>query len=195
MNTALIVLDVQKIYTTEGSDLYCKDSSKTVDRINFLIGHFQSENLPVIYVRHQHKTDGSDAGRLFNFDGGEIEEINFLEGSVEVEYDARLSRPSKAVEIIKNRYSAFRNTELDRILRDKNIDRVAICGFMTNFCCASTAREALDRDYYVDFVADATGSPGTDSYDEKKVRSVVTELLGSGFARVFSAKEYLKEKR
>ena len=63
---------------------------------------------------------------------------------------------------------------------------------MTNFCCESTARDALDLDYYVDFVVDATGTPGTDNYDEEEIRIIVGELLSAGFANVYSTKNYLK---
>jgi ureidoacrylate peracid hydrolase len=94
--------------------------------------------------------------------------------------------------ITKNRYSAFKNTKLHAILRRMTVERVVICGFMTNFCCESTAREALDLDYFVDFVVDATGTPGTDGMQENQIRKVVAELLGAGFARVYQTKQYLK---
>jgi len=64
---------------------------------------------------------------------------------------------------------------------------------MTNFCCESTARDALDRDFYVDFVIDATGTPGTEKFNQKQVRDIVGELLAAGFARVMTAKEILSQ--
>ena len=64
---------------------------------------------------------------------------------------------------------------------------------MTNFCCESTARDAHDRDYFVDFIIDATGTPGTDNFNERKIRKIVSELLSSGFARIKTTKEYLNK--
>ena len=92
---------------------------------------------------------------------------------------------------MKNRYSAFAGTDLDQRLRSAKVTRVAICGFMTNFCCESTARDAHDRDYFVDFVLDATGTPGTDNLDEARVREIVGELLGAGFSNVMSTRSHL----
>jgi len=191
MKRALIVLDVQRIYTDEESELYCENAAKTVENINRLIEESSKLGQLIVLVRHIHKTDGSDLGRLFDYTGEPEEDFNFKEGTEEIEFDSLLKRPSNAMEIIKNRYSAFKGTDLNNILKKHGIKRVIICGFMTNFCCESTARDALDHDFYVDFVIDATGTPGTDNFDQEKARDVVAELLDAGFARVMTTKEIL----
>jgi nicotinamidase-related amidase len=193
MRGALIVLDAQQIYTDKESELYCRDAGKTIDNINSLIQQMTKRGQLVILVRHIHRVDGSDIGRHFDFTGEAEEDFNFKEGSKEVEFDKRLMRPSNALELRKNRYSAFAGTNLEDILRQNSIEKVIICGFMTNFCCESTARDALDRDFYVDFIIDATGTPGTDKLNQKQVRDVVSELLGSGFARVLRTREILSQ--
>lgn len=192
MSTALLVIDAQRIYTNPDSEMYCPDSKATLKRMNELIETFARRGDPIVLVRHVHKADGSDLGRLFDFSGEAEEEFDFVEGSEEVEYSEGLVRPRGAVEIVKNRYSAFAGTRLDQQLRELGVDRVAICGFMTNFCCESTARAAHDLDYFVDFVLDATGTPGTDNLDEKEIRRVVGELLGAGFAVVYKTSKYCK---
>jgi nicotinamidase-related amidase len=192
IKSALLVIDVQKIYTTKESEMFCRDATGTVRRINQLIDAFHAKRLPIVYVRHQHKEDGSDTGRLFDVDGSGTDEFNFVEGTEEVRFDDHLRVVKPMQEVIKNRYSAFKNTRLNEILRGLAAQRVVICGFMTNFCCESTARDALDLDYYVDFIVDATGTPGTDNLDEKAVRSTVSELLAAGFARVFKTASYMK---
>lgn len=194
MATALLVIDAQKIYTDPESEMHCADAKMTLNRINQLISFFESRGEPVFLIRHIHKADGSDLGRLFDFSGDAEEEFNFVEGTEAVEYSEGLKRPVHAHELVKNRYSAFAGTKLHDQLRKLGIDRVVICGFMTNFCCESTARSAHDLDFYVDFVLDATGTPGTDHMDEKEIRKVVGELLGAGFACVVSTKEYADRK-
>ena len=158
MKTALLVVDPQKIYTDSESETFCADSSETIKRINSLLEAAKAHKYLVILIRHVHKHDGSDLGRLFDFTGEAEEDFSFKEGSEEVEYDNRLVQPDSAVELTKNRYSAFTDTALAKILREHKIQKVVICGFMTNFCCESTARDALDLDYFVDFVVDATGN-------------------------------------
>jgi ureidoacrylate peracid hydrolase len=191
MITALLVIDVQRIYTDPKSEMYCKDARGTVGRINRLIERYQAEGLPIFLVRHIHKADGTDLGRMFDYSGEPEPEFNFREGTPEVEYDPRLTQPASSRELVKNRYSAFAGTDLDQRLRAGKVERVAICGFMTNFCCESTARSAHDLDYFVDFVVDATGTPGTEKFKELKIRDVVAELLGAGFAQVMSTRSHL----
>ena len=192
MKAALLVIDPQKIYTDEDSEMFCADSSATIARINSLLQAATTRHQLIVFVRHVHKLDGSDLGRLFDFDGTAADDFNFKDGTDEVEYDERLVRPNGAVEVSKNRYSAFAGTRLATLLKENEIERLVICGFMTNFCCESTSRDALDRGYFVDFIVDATGTPGTDNYDEINIRSIVGELLSAGFARVYSTEEYLQ---
>ena len=194
MKRALLVIDAQKVYTTEGSELFCPDSAATIGRINQLIEQFQSAGEPIVFLRHMHKTDGSDLGRMFDFQGEWDGKFNFKEGTGEVEYDGRLLRPAGAIEIAKTRYSAFANTPLQQELRRMGVDSVVICGFMTNFCCDSSARDAHDLDYYVDFVLDATGTPGTENMNEASVRSAESEFLRAGIARVVTTEQILTRK-
>lgn len=193
MKRALIVLDAQRVYTDPESDYFCKGASTTIGRINKLIESMSKRKEMVVLVRHVHKDDGSDIGHLFDFAGEPEDDFNFKEGTAEVEYDTALFRPKGVREIIKYRYLAFQRTVLDSMLHEAGIQKVVICGFMTNFCCESTAREALDRDYYVDFVTDATGTPGTDKFDQTEVRKIVAELLGAGFARIVTTKKFLSD--
>ena len=192
MSTALLVIDVQRIYTDSESEMKCPDSSATVKRINRLIAAFEKSGEPIVFVRHIHKANGSDLGRMFDYAGDEVDDFNFKDGTEEVEYDERLERPKSSREIKKCRYSAFAGTALHKHLKTIGAERVAICGFMTNFCCESTARSAHDLDYFVDFVLDATGTPGTETMKEPKVRRIVGELLEEGFACVVSTDEYLE---
>lgn len=192
MKSALLVIDAQKIYTSPDSEMKCEDSSATIGRINKLIKKFETLGIPIFYVRHIHKKNGSDTGRLFDYTGEKPDSFNFKEGTDEVKYDENLILVDKRKEIKKNRYNAFTNTSLNKSLSELKIKRVIICGFMTNFCCESTVRGAHDLDYYVDFIVDATGTPGTETINEKKMRKIVGELLSEGFANVYKTNEYLK---
>ncbi|MEM5785220.1 MAG: isochorismatase family cysteine hydrolase [Candidatus Aenigmatarchaeota archaeon] len=194
MKEALLVIDVQKIYTESDSNLCCVGNDKTIENINKLIDNFTKRNELIIMVRHMHKKDGSDLGRMFDF-AGESEDFNFKEDSNEVKYAENLKRPKNVIEITKNRYSAFKNTDLDRILKKHKVKKVVICGFMTNFCCESTAREAHDMDYFVDFIIDATGCPDLPSLTQNQIKKVVSETLANGWAVMLTTDEYIKQKR
>jgi ureidoacrylate peracid hydrolase len=188
----LLVIDVQNIYASPDSPLYVATLERSLPRINALTAAFSKAGLPVIYVRHVHRPDGRDAGRMFDF-GGTSEAVSFVEGDPEADYVPELVIVPDALHITKRRYSCFEGTELDAILRTLVADTVVICGYMTNFCCESTARAAHDRDYFVDFIADATGAPAlSEDFTEAGIIAAVSATLAAGFARVCQTTAYLE---
>lgn len=187
---ALLVIDAQNVYTSPDSELHCQGANKTIDRINEVVADAQKRRDMVVVIRHVHRQDGSDLGRMFDFLGEAEEDFNFKEGSEEVELDTRLAVPKNAIHLTKNRYSAFIGTTLDETLKSRKIDSITICGFMTNFCCEGTARQAHDLDYFVDFITDATGTPGTDKQSQSDLRARVADSLQAGYARCWSTKRW-----
>lgn len=183
MKRALLVIDVQKIYSLEDSDYYVKNFSSIVNNINQMIKSFENQNEPIIYIKHEHSIDGKDAGRMFDF-SGESDDIEFRSGSIETEFIDSLYIAKNHSIIIKKRYDAFIGTNLKELLEENYIEKVVICGFMTNFCCESTARHAHDIDYYVDFVADGMGTPGTDFFDSDETTKSTLATIESGFATI-----------
>jgi nicotinamidase-related amidase len=190
--TALLVIDVQNVYAAADSPLYVKNLPYSLENINALAMAFAAAGRPVIYVRHVHRADGRDAGRMFDF-GGTAEPVSFVEGSAAADYVSGLLIVPEGLHMTKRRYSSFEGTELEGLLRSLDVNRVTICGYMTNFCCDSTARSAHDRDYFVDFIADATGAPDlAENFGEAKIIEAISTTLGAGFAQVFTTADYLQ---
>jgi ureidoacrylate peracid hydrolase len=190
-DTALLVIDVQNVYALADSPLRVPKFEESLARINALIEGFAAKGKPVIYVRHVHRADGRDAGRMFDF-AGTAEPVSFVEGSAEAEYVPGLRIVPEGLHMVKRRYSCFEGTELEAILRSLGVSRLAICGYMTNFCCETTARAAHDKDYFVVFIADATGAPDLGpEFTQEKIIEAVSATLSAGFTRVFSAETYL----
>jgi nicotinamidase-related amidase len=46
----------------------------------------------------------------------------------------------------KARYSAFAGTRLDEVLKQEQVDRVAVVGVCTSICVLETVKELFDRD-------------------------------------------------
>jgi ureidoacrylate peracid hydrolase len=192
MTSALLVIDVQNIYAAADSPLHVATLPESLKNINALIRAFSKAGLPVIYVRHVHRADGRDAGRMFDF-AGAAEPVSFVEGLAESDYVPGLAIVPEGLHMTKHRYSCFEGTELEVILRSLGLNTVAICGYMTNFCCDSTARAAHDRDYFVDFIADATGAPALSAeFTEARIIAGVKATLAAGFARVHETAAYLE---
>jgi nicotinamidase-related amidase len=192
MRNALLLIDVQKIYTTPGSPLFIEGHDVAIANMNRLVQAAEKNGDLLVYVRHVHRRDGSDAGRMFDYLGSPGE-IGFLEDSDEIKLDPRLTVSPGALQITKSRYSAFVGTGLDEVLRQRQIERIVVTGFMTNYCCETSARHGHDLDYYVDFVIDATGCPDASAeVTQPLIKSVTSTVLQGGFAQVCTTDEYLR---
>ncbi len=86
MTRALLLIDVQKIYTTPGSALFVSGHEEAIANMNRLAMAFAAARERIIYVRHEHKKDGSDFGRKFDYLGTPVEP-GFVEGTPEVDFD------------------------------------------------------------------------------------------------------------
>jgi nicotinamidase/pyrazinamidase len=80
-------------------------------------------------------------------------------------------------------YSGFQGTELAKILRDKGIHRVVVCGLATDYCVQATALDALQEDFEVLVLEDAIRgvevNPGDCRRAIEKMRQAGAELIVS----------------
>ena len=88
--------------------------------------------------------------------------------------------------VAKNTYDAFINTDLSDELRKRSIERVVVCGVMTDCCCDTTARSAFNRGYETWLVQDACGSAN------KRQHEVGLKGFGFGFGEVLTTAEVIK---
>lgn len=192
--TALLVIDVQKEYFEEDGALYTPNAKCAEDNIISIVSAAKNNDIKCFYVQHMHKADGSDIGRMGDFDPTPV----FEEGTKGIEFISNLPLTSSDIVITKNRYSCFAGTKLKEYLDGSGIDTVIIIGLMTNYCCLSTAYSAHDMDYKTIFVLDAIQGPdlpdlGYGQVSQEKLKDVVATTLLGGIADVVSTKEIISE--
>ncbi len=179
--SALLVIDMQKFFLDPHSPSFTCGGLAILPTLQRLIKAFREQRRPVIYTKHVHHPEHLDSGIM-----GWWWEGMCIEGSPQSEiHDELAPCPSDKV-ILKHRYSAFYNTDLETVLRCLGIEDLVIGGIMTNMCCESTARDAYFRDYRVFFLADGTGSIN----EEMQVASLLN--LAFGFAYVTSTDAIIK---
>lgn len=183
-NSALLVVDMQNFFLDPNSPTYTCGGLAILPNLKKTIQAFRQANRPVIFTKHVHHADGLDAGIMEWWWEGIC-----LEGSPESEIHDEISPLSNEKVILKHRYSAFYNTDLETILRVLKIKDIVIAGIMTNMCCESTARDAYYRDYRVFFLADGTGSIN----EEMHLASLLN--LAFGFSWVTSVDTILAQIR
>jgi nicotinamidase-related amidase len=174
--SALLVIDMQEFFLDPQSPSYTCGGLAILPALQRLIAAFREAGRPVIYTKHVHHPDHLDSGIMGWWWKGMC-----IEGSPESEIHRDLAPLPAEKVVLKHRYSAFYNTDLETILRCQRIEDLVITGIMTNMCCESTARDAYFRDYRVFFLADGTGSIN----EEMQIASLLN--LAFGFAHVTTA--------
>jgi ureidoacrylate peracid hydrolase len=76
-----------------------------------------------------------------------------------------LLAPHVHMAVDKVAYSAFFQTQLDWVLRHAGIERLSVCGIVTNGGVASTVREAHLREYTVEVLADGCAALAPGAHD------------------------------
>lgn len=189
----MLVIDAQREYFDQDGALYTPNATAIVEPLRRLLAAARDVGTTVIYLRHVFAADGSDVGRMADYD----DTPSFVEGTRHVEIVEDLApRPGEAV-VDKTRYSAFVNTRLESVLKTAGIDTVVITGLMTQYCSVATARHAHDLDYRVVFVRD--GNAGPDLPDlgfgpvvhAEALRVIATSLAG-GVAIVADADDVIR---
>jgi ureidoacrylate peracid hydrolase len=94
--------------------------------------------------------------------------------------------PSESDHVIsKARYSAFRDTQLDALLRASRIETLVVCGATTDVCVDTTVRDAFMLDYSVVVLSDCCGASTPDRHRH------ALDVLDHFFARVHPSDEVL----
>lgn len=150
---ALLVIDMQQFFLDPASPTFTCGGLAVLPNIARLLSAFRAAGRPVIYARHVHHPQHLDAGIMEWWWQGMC-----LEGTPESEVHPDIAPLPGEKQVLKHRYSAFYNTDLETILRCLKVEELVVSGIMSNMCCESTARDAYFRDYRVFFLADATGS-------------------------------------
>lgn len=139
-STALLLIDCQLAW----DDPYWgeRNNPGAETQIAKLLATFRKSGRPVLHIKHNSKDPHSplhpsEPGNAFK------PEAMPLPGEIIFE---------------KKVYSAFLGTNLEAHLREWEIDRLVVAGFITNWCISSTARMAHDLGFKVVVIHDATAT-------------------------------------
>jgi len=176
---ALVTVDVQNDFCHERGFLGALGApmgliQAMVPRLRRLLDAARSRGVPVIHVISHHDEEYASPvvteqklrhGLPMELDGRPLKDAPYcLKGTWGAELYGIDARPGEEI-IVKHRYSAFRGTNLDVVLRSRGIQTVILTGVATNACVESTGRDAYMHDYYLVFVDDATATTSQAAHD------------------------------
>jgi nicotinamidase-related amidase len=176
---ALIVIDVQNEYVTGNLRIEYPDVQTSLAHIVKAMNAARDAGIPIVVVRHM-APEGSPV---------------FARGSNGAELHPLVAGLHWDHEIEKSKASALSGTGLGQWLRDREIDTLAIVGYMTHNCDDSTARQASHEGWSVELLHDAAGSlpysNALGSATAEEIHRVFTVVMHTGFAAVISTDDWL----
>ncbi len=147
--TALIVVDMQNDFVTEGGSLVVADAKATVSNIQTLLELARSSGMRVVFSQDTHD-EGDPEWKIWP--------EHARRGTWGWQIVDELAPRDDELVVEKVRYDAFYGTSLDHMLRQWGVDTVVICGTVANICVHYTAASAALRWYRVVIPRDAVSA-------------------------------------
>ena len=109
----------------------------------------RSAGVPIIHVRHAYRPDYSDLPNNTPLLRGMKQAGSLADGSWGAEIHGEVAPQPKDLVITKTRVSAFYSSALEGILKAQDITHLVLTGVATDGVVEGTARDGVDRGYYV----------------------------------------------
>ena len=177
--TALVLVDLQNDYfpggrwTLEGVDQAAAQASK-------LLEVFRAYQLPIIHVQHINSA---------------AEAPFFVEDTAGADIHPKVSPEDGEEVVIKNQVNSFQGTDLNRLLKDKGIESIVICGAMSHMCVDAITRAGKDFGYHCTVIHDGCATLAMEfngiSVPAEHVHAAFMAALEFGYADVFSTDFFL----
>src|SRR4051812_35403399 len=164
--TALVVVDMQNDFVSDGGSLLVPSAAATVPVIAQLAGRFRDAGARVVFTQDTHR-DGDPEFAIWP--------VHAVEGTLGWEIVEPLTPLQDDTVITKPRYDAFYGTSLDHLLRLWGVKTLVICGTVANVCVLTTASSAALRWYDVVIPEDATSA--FDPFDLQATLRQTTSLF------------------
>jgi nicotinamidase-related amidase len=178
MKRALLIIDVQNVYFAEGLKVVYPAGS--FENILKAMDEASPRSIPIVVIQHSAATPLSKG---------------FQKGSASWALHPEIEHRPRNILIEKTFPGSFTGTTLEAWLRERQIDTVAIAGYMTQMCCDTTARQAFHLGFAVEFLSDATGTlafsnlAGSVTAEELHRAILVTQAMR--FSKVMTTQQWI----
>lgn len=160
--TRFLVIDVQNDFCAEGGWFDKAGSDLTliheaVDRLAGFIDVARTVGIPPIFIRAIYDEIYLSSPMLERHARTGLGIDHCQSGTWGAEFFRVAPRDDELV-FTKHRYSAFKDTELNALLRAQRVENLVMAGITSNVCVESTARDAYMLDYHVVFLSDGSAT-------------------------------------
>lgn len=149
--SAMIVIDMERGFVEPESAHCIRTAKATVPACSRAMALAREKGIPVFLVNRVYRSDGSDveAVRYHSWVQGGKAMTPGSTGCCSCEMPEGMEPQPGDYTLIKPRWSAFFQTELDLILRRLRIETVILIGTTTPNCVRTTCYDAISLDYNV----------------------------------------------
>ncbi|MGH7595061.1 MAG: cysteine hydrolase family protein [bacterium] len=175
----LIVIDLVQDYFNPAlwpNSRLPESRQRLVTATNELAALFRAKNFPIIWFRQEFAPDLSDAFLHMKQSG----KLYAIRGKAGCQLLPELQVAPEDRILVKKRYSAFFQTELDAVLSHLQPHTLVLAGITTAWCVRSTAVDAYQRDYRVLLAQDAMA--GFIERDHLESLNAMNELVGTALS-------------
>ena len=187
--TAVIVVDLQNGYASPGGyrDLNGRDISeapRVIDNTIQIILTGRAAGMTIAFLQNGWDPELREAGgegspnwhksnplRLMR-ERPELTGKILTRGTWDYALVDALKPTAEDLVVGKPRYSGFRGTDLEGLLRERDIKTLVFTGIATNVCVESTLRDAYFREFFCLLIEDATQQAGPPFVQEATVYNV-----------------------
>lgn len=160
--TAHVVVDMQNGFMEEGAPVEVPAARGIVDNINHISQAVRAAGGTNVFLRYT-TADGDTAWQIFlerMGTGADPHRAAFTPGAHYWQLWPSLNVSDSDLVIEKQRFSGFTpgTCALHEALQSRGIDTLIVSGTLTNCCCESTVRDAMQLNYKVLMVADANAA-------------------------------------
>jgi ureidoacrylate peracid hydrolase len=178
---AIVVVDMINEFCKPGGKMVLPGYEALVGPQRAIIDAARTAGVPVIWVHDAHRP-GMRREREWA-----KRTPHCLENTWATEIIEDLGARADEIHVIKRRYSAFFQTDLDLTLKDMQVDQLVVFGVVTNICVRSTVHDAFFNGYEVVVPSDACAATGARE-QESSLYDIATHFgVVSESARVAAA--------
>lgn len=157
---ALVVIDMENAFISDKSPLCIRQAAATIPACGDAIRKARARGMAVFFVNRVYRKNGSDVEftRYASWESGGRYLAPSSKGALSIEVPQEFQPQAGDYTLIKPRFSAFFQTELDLLLRRLGIKTLFLAGTTTPNCIRTTCYDGLSLDYNIAILADCTSS-------------------------------------
>ena len=172
--TALVLIEYQNDFTTEGGSLHdavkeVMDETGMIENSQRVVEEARRAGATIVHAPISFAPGYGELGdpaKVYGILKGVLDSNSFVKGTWGVEICDELA-PQEGDIVVEGKrgLDTFATTNLDFVLRSREIDTVILGGFLTNCCVESTMRTGYEKGYEVITLSDCVAATSPEEHE------------------------------